>query len=58
MYSYHKPIFNYDLIYICETSLNDSVVLPEHLLNDYTFMLTKIDMVGGLSLFYKNSLWI
>ena len=26
------------MISICETSLNDSVVLPESLLNDYTFV--------------------
>jgi len=25
----HNSIFNYDLISICETSLNDSVELPE-----------------------------
>ena len=31
----HNCIFNYDLISICETSLNDSVELPETLLNDY-----------------------
>ena len=29
----HNSIFNYDLISICETSLNDSVELPETLLN-------------------------
>ena len=34
----HNSIFNYDLISICETSLNDSVELPESLLNDYTFV--------------------
>ena len=33
----HNSIFNYDLISICETSLNDSVELPESLLN-YTFV--------------------
>ena len=30
--------FNDDLISICETSLNDSVELPEPLLNAYTFV--------------------
>ena len=55
----HNPIFNYDLISICETSLNDSVELPETLLNEYTFVPannpanTRHDGVG---LFYKNSL--
>ena len=33
----HNSIFNYDLISICETSLNDSIKLPVILLNDYTF---------------------
>ena len=30
--------FKYDLICICETSLNDSIELPETLLNDYSFV--------------------
>ena len=34
----HNTVFNYDLISICETSLNDSVELPETLLDDYTFL--------------------
>ena len=34
----HNSTFIYDMISICETSLNDSVVLPESLLNDYTFV--------------------
>ena len=33
-----NSIFNYDLISICETNLNDSVGLPETLLDDYTFV--------------------
>ena len=33
-----NSIFNYDLISICETSLNDSIKLPDILLNDYTFV--------------------
>ena len=55
----HNSIFNYDLISICETSLNDSVELPETLLDDYTFVPankpgnTRHD---GAGLFYKNSL--
>ena len=32
----HNTLFKYDLISICETSLNDSVELP--LINDYTFV--------------------
>ena len=38
----HNSIFNYDLISICETSLNDSIKLPDTLLNDYTFVHSKI----------------
>ena len=34
----HNSLFNYDLISICETSLNDSVELPEPPLNEYTFV--------------------
>ena len=34
----HNSHFNYDPISICETSLNDSVELPESLLNEYTFV--------------------
>ena len=55
----HNSIFNYDLISICETSLNDSVEFPETLLNDYTFVsannLTNTPH-GGVGLFYKKYL--
>ena len=55
----HNSFFNYDLISICETSLNDSVELPEPLLNEYIFVPannpanTRRSRVG---LFHKNSL--
>ena len=55
----HNTIFNYDLISICETSLNDSVELPEPLLNEYTFVPANNPANrrhGGVGLFYKNSL--
>ena len=55
----HNSIFNYDLISICETSLNDSIELPETLLNDYTFVSANNPANtrdGGVGLFYKNSL--
>ena len=55
----HNFIFNYDLISICETSLNDSVELPLTLLNDYTFVSANNPTNtrhGGVGLFYKNSL--
>ena len=32
----HNSMFNNDLISVCETNLNDTVDLPETLLNDYT----------------------
>ena len=34
----YNSIFNYGLISICETSLNDSIELPEIILNDYRFV--------------------
>ena len=51
--------FKYDLISICETSLNDSVELPENLIDDYTFVPANNPANvrhGGVGLFYKNSL--
>ena len=55
----HNSIFNYDLISICEISLNDSIKLPDILLNDYTFVHSNNPTNtrhGGVGLFYKNSL--
>ena len=55
----HNSLFNYDLISICETCLNDSVELPETLLDEYTFVLVNNPANtrrGGVGLFYKNSL--
>ena len=34
----HNSLFNYDLISICETSLNDSIEIPDPLLDNYTFL--------------------
>ena len=48
-----------DLISICETSLNDSIKLPDILLNDYTFVQSRNSTNtrhGGVGLFYTNSL--
>ena len=50
-------IFNYDVITFCEPSLNDSVELPEILLNDYTFVSANNptnSRRGGVELFYKK----
>ena len=55
----HNSLFNYDLISICETSLNDSIKLTDILLTDYTFVHSKNPANtrhGGVGLFYKNSL--
>ena len=52
-------IFNYNLISVCETNLDDSVELPESLLKDYTFEPANHPLNikrDGVSLFYKNSL--
>ena len=54
-----NSIFNYDLISICETSLNYTVELPETLLNGYTFVPANNpanNRHGAVGLFYKNSL--
>ena len=54
-----NSIFNYGLISICETSLNDSIKLPDILLNDYTFVSPQNPTNtrrGGVGLFSKNSL--
>ena len=55
----HNSIFNYDLISICETSLNDSVELPVTLLDEYTFVPANNPANtrhGRVGLFYKDSL--
>ena len=53
----HNTPFNYDLISICKTSLNDSVELPEKLLEEYTFEPANNpsnNRHGGVGLFYKD----
>ena len=55
----HNSIFNYDLISLCETSLNDSLIIPDPLINDYTFITSNNPLNvrhGGVGLLYKNSL--
>ena len=54
-----NSLFNYDLTSICETSLNDSIKLPDILPTGYTFVHSKNPantLHGGVGLFYKNSL--
>ena len=53
----HNSIFNYDLISVCETNLNDSIELPETLLQDYSFVPANNPSNrrhGGVGLFYKK----
>ena len=55
----HNYIFKYDLISLCETSLNDTVNLPDPLMDDYTFITSNNPLNlrhGGVGLLYKNSL--
>ena len=50
---------NYLSARVCETNLNDTVDLPETLLNDYSFVTANHPLNrkhGGVGLFYKNSL--
>ena len=55
----HNSIFNYDLISICETNLNDSITLADSPLNDYTFVPSNNPANtrhGGVGLFFKSFL--
>ena len=55
-----NSVFDYDLISLCETSLNDQVALPDEYFNDeYMFIpANKPDNTrhGGVGLLYKKSL--
>ena len=45
------------ILFLCETSLNDSIKLPDILLNDYTFLHSKNSTNirhGGVGLFIVN----
>ena len=39
----HNSLYLYDLIYLCEVSLNNTVEIPEDLLNNYTFLARNND---------------
>ena len=55
----HNSIFDYDLISICEKSLDDTIEIPEVLIEDYTFVNCNNPnntKHGGVGLFYKNNL--
>ena len=51
----HNSIFNYGLISVCETNLNDTINLPDTLLNDYTSANHPLDRRhGGVGLFLQK----
>ena len=55
----HNTEFNYDIISLCETSLNDSINVPENALPGYRFHSCNHpngDRSGGVGMFYKESL--
>ena len=55
----HNSIFHYDIISLCETSLNDSTEIPELLVDGYQFLYAnnlKNNSHGGVGIFYKNDL--
>ena len=55
----HNSLFNYDIISLCETSLNSDIEIPDPLLNDYTYISANHPQnvcQGGVGLLYKNSL--
>ena len=57
-----NSVFNYDLISLCETSLNDQIKMPDQekfLNNEYSYIASnKPDSTrhGGVGLLYRNSL--
>ena len=54
-----NSISNYDIISLCETGLNDSVTLPDVMLENYSFISSNNPLNvkhGGVGLFYKNTL--
>ena len=55
----HNTEFNYDIISLCETSLDDSINVPENALPGYRFHACNHpsgDRIGGVGIFYKETL--
>ena len=55
----NNSLHNYDLIAVNETCINDTVEIPEVLLENYTFINSNSTMNtrrGGVGLFYRNNL--
>ena len=55
----HNNDFNYDIISLCETSLNENIQVPENILPGYKFHSCNHPdggRNGGVGIFYKESL--
>ena len=55
----HNTNFNYDIISLCETSLNDSIQVPENILPGYKYYPCNHpdgNRSGGVGIFYKETL--
>ena len=55
----HNSIFNYDIISLCETSLNEETKIPENSFKNYQFKSANHssgEKKGGVGIFYKNDL--
>ena len=50
----HNTIFNYDIISLCETSLNDETPVPENALPGYKYH--PLNHPSGVGIFYKDTL--
>ena len=55
----HNSLFNYDIISLCETNLNDTIELPINPLNGFKSIYSHHpsgNKHGGVALFYKENL--
>ena len=55
----HNSIFNYDMIFLCETSLNHQLDVPDKLLDGYKFHVSNHpsgNRRGGVGVLYKETL--
>lgn len=55
----HNANYNYDIISLCETSLNDEILVPDNILKGYNFYSCNHptgEKRGGVGIFYKESL--
>ena len=55
----HNANFDYDIISLCETSLNDTIQVPENILPGYKFYSCNHpdgNRSGGVGIFYRESL--